>query len=78
MNIYKIERTDEGDYDEYEGAVVVAESSQDARKIHPDPDGKPDGSTAAWVTPDLIEVQYIGKAGYKMKRGVVLADFRRG
>lgn len=79
MNIYKIERTDEGEYDEYDGAVVVAKSPQDAKKIHPDPSGEqPDGSTWCWVTPDLIAVEYIGKAGAKDRRGVVLADFRAG
>ncbi len=35
MNIYLIKRRDECDYDEYDSAVVVAETEQDARNTHP-------------------------------------------
>lgn len=77
MNIYKIERRDEVDWDEYNAAVVVAKSPQDAKKIHPDPE-EPDGSSKAWVAPGLIAVEYVGRAGTKLQRGVVLSDFRRG
>ena len=35
MNIYKVSRTDEIGWDEYSAMVVVAESSQSARQMHP-------------------------------------------
>lgn len=37
MNLYKIEQDLIDDYDTYDSAVVVAESEDEARKIHPSP-----------------------------------------
>lgn len=33
--LYKIERTDQWGYDEYDAAVVVARNKESARRIHP-------------------------------------------
>lgn len=35
MKIYYVNRTDETDYDEYDSMVVIAESEDQARCIHP-------------------------------------------
>jgi hypothetical protein len=76
VNIYKLTRLDEVGWDEYEAAVVVAKSPQDARKIHPG--GRLDSSSRDWAPPDRIEVHYLGKASNRLERGVYLSDFRRG
>lgn len=76
MNIYKLTRTDEVDWDEYEAAVVVARSAKDARKIHPG--GRLDGSSRDWTTQNRVVAHYLGKAGVRLERGVMLTDFRRG
>ena len=35
MNLYLISRPDEADWDEYDSAVVVADSQHAAKQIHP-------------------------------------------
>lgn len=35
MNIYKIWRTDQYDYDQYDSAIVIAENEEDARGMNP-------------------------------------------
>jgi len=37
MNLYKVSRTDEVGYDEYDSMVVSAKTGSDALKIHPSP-----------------------------------------
>ena len=39
MNVYKVSRKDEIDYDEYDSFVCVAESEEQAKLMFPDPDG---------------------------------------
>ena len=38
MKIFKVERTDSIDYDDYDGFVCVAESEEQARWMTPDPE----------------------------------------
>ncbi|MBW2168855.1 MAG: hypothetical protein JRG69_06285 [Deltaproteobacteria bacterium] len=80
MKIYQIYRTDDYGYDEYDGAVVIAKSPQDAIKIHPGgaTHEDPDLWDSSWVAPKNIKVEYIGKAAANVKRGVVLASFNAG
>jgi len=80
MNLYKISRKEgETRWEEYEEAVVVAESSEDAKHIHPDSTVATvmyDGKSYDWTTLDNINVEYIGVAAAEMERGVVVASYR--
>lgn len=75
MKIYKITRTDEVGYDDYDSAIVAADSKDVAIRITP-----------GWVNsyggwPDnleLISVEYIGKAKKGTKTGVILASYNAG
>jgi len=67
-------------YDTYDSAVVVAESEEDARTIHPE-----GGHTASegsgghtWCLQKDVEVQRIGVACEGEGRGVICASFNAG
>jgi hypothetical protein len=53
MNIYKIKQYENNRYDTYDSAVVVAESEEDAKRIHPD--GRSKWVDGAWkiFNPDI-------------------------
>ncbi len=73
MNLYLISRTDEVGYDEYDSAVVIAESMAEARKIHP---GFGDSST--WVAPKTLRVKLIGLSRTSKAGTVICASFNAG
>ena len=79
MKLYLIERTDDVEYDEYDSAVVAAESSLAARKVHPD--ARPGAAWTdgprfpEWASPASLCVTYLGVAKPHTKRGVVLASY---
>ena len=94
MNIYKIERTDECDYDEYDSAVVIAATAKDAVETYP---GTPDhyvysaeqrcfvddrGEPCQWSgwpsSTDLVKATLIGTASDGMGPGVVCSSFNAG
>jgi hypothetical protein len=84
MNIYLIKRTDKIGYDEYKGAVVVADSEESARKMHPngqnvyiDSDSN-DFFLYDWIHPKLLEVTLIGIARTTQVEGVILASYKAG
>jgi hypothetical protein len=64
MNIYKVYRTDNVDYDEYDSAVVVAESEAQARELVP---------FAANDT-EIVKVEIVDNT----VPGVVVASFNAG
>lgn len=85
MNIYKIERKDACNYDQYDSAIVAAMSPKDAKTIHPAGEVEVVLETAieqsgwdSWTTQDNIDVTFIGKAGVNVKRGVILASYNAG
>lgn len=77
MNIYKVERTDNVDYDEYDSFVVVAENDQIARNTHPE--GPRNGRRhQTWpVDPEDLIVTLIGQVTSGID-GVVCASFNAG
>jgi len=87
MKIYKIERTDKWSYDDYDSAVVAAESEDDARSIHPDVEyevlcareqlenGRQNGDVHGWTLREYIKVTYLGEADSSIGRGVICASF---
>ena len=76
MKLWLINRTDHVDYDEWDAAVVAAETEQQASDTHPN------GVPTHWGGwPDdtsLIEVTLIGTAKRGTKAGVICASFNAG
>ena len=62
--LFRIFRDDRVGYDEYDSAVVVAESEESARMVHPSSyAGKWDGrqeASGSWVDADEVLVEYLG------------------
>ena len=80
MNLYLVRRTSDCDYNEYEAAVVCAETEDAARLTHPD--GYSQWVNGAWDNwrggekwdpPDRVTVQLLGEAVEGLERSVVLA-----
>lgn len=82
MNIYKIARNDTWDYDDYDSAVVVAATEDDARNIHPNGSGNIHDRSfghRSWVSDPLqVAVTLIGVAVDGIEPGVVVASFNAG
>ena len=81
MKIWKISQKD-ADYDEYVGAVVCAETEEEARNIHPEIakhmlDNKGYLATV-WVEPKDVIVEFICTAKEDIKKGVIFASFNAG
>jgi hypothetical protein len=55
LNLYLIERPDDWGYDEYDSAVVCANTEDEARRIHPG--NEPDNELYRW-NDDLLEWVY--------------------
>lgn len=89
MNIYLISQTENLGYDKYDSAVVVAESEEQAKSIHPsgrlfDPDAEDylrwDYTFSSWASnPENVKATWIGTAGSHLNAGhVVCASFNAG
>jgi len=84
MKLFKIERNNEVDWDEFDGAVVCAIDEEDARSIHPNgygdavPKTKKDETYSSWVIQDDVILTYLGEAKEGLKRGVILSSFNAG
>lgn len=91
MNIYLLERQDMHDHDEYDSLVVVAETEEKAKQIHPADgslySGREDKMNfwnnssfmTSWVDLDKINVTLIGKADPSQKENsVICTSFNAG
>lgn len=93
MKLWKIHQSENNDYDTYDSAVVVAETEDDAKLIHPSEhlswnfenmrwqysNDQSEGYHGVWTTPDKIRVDYIGEASDELKAGeVIVASFNAG
>lgn len=78
MNLYLLEQDDVGGYDTYDSAVVVAESEDAARKIHPNGGVVPSDSDTWTNELGKIQVKLLGKAVAGEEAGVVCASFNAG
>lgn len=78
MKLFLLTQNDNRGYDTYDSAVVVAETEEDARKIHPH--GAEWGAhTRMWADyPDRVKVELLGEAIFGTNSGVVLASFNAG
>ena len=80
MKLYLISRDGYTDYDQFDSAVVCAESEQDARMTHPwdfikDWDGVAGDDYPTWVNASEVVVKEVGLAHPKTERGVICASF---
>ncbi len=83
MNLYLISQNQNTGWDTYDSAVVAAESIEAARLIHPrellDYTNVGAWKTDAWsFSPESVKVEYIGRAGPLVKKGVICASFNAG
>jgi hypothetical protein len=87
MNLYKLEQDWNSGYDTYDSAVVAAESSDDARTIHPAGDGEVTTEypkenrwwlNGSWAPLSEIRATLIGVAEAAIERGVIVASYNAG
>ena len=85
MNIYKIERRDKADWDEYGSAVVFAESEEKARLIHPSLSKNnleewwnEREEFQNWCEPEEVIVTLLGTAKEGSKEGVIVSSYNAG
>lgn len=91
LNLYRISQTVNTGYDTYSDAVVAANTSIEAARLHPNPDdsaGWADGIVNEWGyvdgrdswahSPADVTVQYIGIAADDISEGVICASFHAG
>lgn len=70
--LYLIWQEVNNDYDTYSGAIVCAESEEEARHIEV---GDPEYT---WAKPEDVKVNEIGVANDNIYKGIVLASFHAG
>ena len=76
MKLWKISQDDNDEINTYDAAIVVAESEEEARKIHPS--RMPFAwrfNQGTWCRPDQVKVELIGDARPGARAGVILASF---
>jgi hypothetical protein len=62
MKLFKIYQNINTGYDTYDSAVVVADSAEEAQKIHPNGSSDDFNMYSSWVArPDLVELIYLGE-----------------
>jgi hypothetical protein len=86
MNLYLLERKDDGGYDTYDSCVVVAENEENARLIHPCNNDykwynnewvRDNWIDRTWTDPVELIVKELGIANSDVS-GVICASFNAG
>ena len=76
-HIYKISQRENNGYDTYDSAIVVAESEEEARLIHPN--GRSVFDDDEWCKPKYVKVELIGVASDEIELGTIIcASFNAG
>lgn len=82
LMIYVIKQGKVRGYDTYDAAVVIAESKEEARRMHPSGDNdqwRTEIWRRSWVTdPEDVEVERIGVAVIGSRKGVVVSNYKGG
>jgi len=83
LRLYKIWQTRNRGYETYDSAVVIAESKEDARLMHPldGHDIRRDRGRKNWdwvTNLRYVRVKLIGYASKGSKRSIVVASFHSG
>lgn len=78
-NLYKIDRPDEADYDNYISAIICANSENEAKNTHPSGYNENFNSEwNEWIEPKTVIVTLIGTADNSINLGVVLSSYKHG
>lgn len=75
MNIYKVSRKDEWDYDEFDSLVCYAESEEKAMEILPY--GEHTRYTSYWNKENL-DVELIGENKLIIQESIIVSSFNAG
>ena len=83
MNIYLLEQKENDDYDTYDSCVVLAETEDEARMLHPDKSiyhTKPwEGTAFTWASkPEYVKVTLIGVASIERDDPFICKSFNAG
>ena len=82
MKLFKISQSENGGYDTFDSAVVVAKDETDAASIHPMlvwGGNRQDWHSTTWAySPAKVDVEYLGDAADGIERGVIVASFNAG
>lgn len=77
MKLYLLTQDENRVYDTYDSMVVAAESTEEARNIHPY--GRGQWSSDVWATnPSNVGVMYLGEAAEGVVAGRILGSFNAG
>jgi len=77
MKLWLITKTDDVDWDDFDSAVVAANTKIEAKNIHPEghnnpfDENKPNDWASGWTTPDKVKAEYLGNAKKGTKKGVI-------
>lgn len=81
MKIYKVERTDNWSYDDYDSFVCYAENEEKAKDIHPNWWSISNDFWGWWVKIDgkkFLKVTYIWEALEVTEESIILSSFNAG
>jgi hypothetical protein len=83
MNLYKISQDDVSGWDTYDSAIVVAETEEEAKKIHPacyvNKSVGEGADSSTWTNdPSKVLCELIGVAVAGTSKGVICASFNAG
>ena len=82
MKLWQVSSKRDFNYDEFDAAIIAAETETDAAMTHPDGGGRIDnarGSEDCWPTdPAGVTVKFLGEAAGDVQAGVILASFNAG
>lgn len=82
MKLFKIWQEVNLNYNNYDSAVVCANSEDEARKIHPyegEPDSEGEFEESDWANNiSEVNVEYLGEAKEGMKQGIICASYNEG
>ena len=79
MNIYKVERTDDVDFEEFESFVCYEESEEKAKNRIPSFDKFNDKEDrCSWATIENIKVELLGENNSVNEAKMIMSSFRAG
>jgi len=80
MKLWKLSQVINDGYDTYDSCVVVADTEEEARKIHPCHlyDSEVRWYITTWALPKDVTVEYLGETERNFPNKVICASFNAG
>ncbi len=78
MKLWLLTRTDHWSYDDYDSAVVAAETEDAAKRVQISAYSSEDEPYYCWTTPEHINAICIGDAVPETEAGAILGSFNAG